>query len=438
MQTHSTYSVKIKEYRYVFKDTISLFRKAVDFFIDVCLEEWESVVAISSSNDKAMFIEKLCHKTKKRPVVKYDFDTDFYKFPSYLRRAAIKEAVGKVSSYKSNLANNQPNAGRPKAGYAYPCMYRDDTFVRTGTYTAEVKVFIRGTWDWLSIKLKKSDVDYIDCHCKDFKECAPILQKRGKQWFLDFCFKKKVTLNNTPLKERTILAVDLGINNAYACCVMRSDGTVVGRKIFSLPKEKDSLNHKIGKIKKAQQHGNRKTPRLWAKAKGVNKDIATKTASSIIDMAVAYNVDVIVFEHLDLNHKKRGSKKQRLHLWRANYVQEIVTGKAHRLGMRISHVNAWRTSKLAFDDSGPVSRGEYLQNGKTCYNYSICVFSTGKTYNCDLNASYNIGARYFIRELLKSLSATARLDMETKVSSCAKRSTCTLSDLINLNAALVA
>jgi hypothetical protein len=33
--------------------------------------------------------------------------------------------------------------------------------------------------------------------------------------------------------------------------------------------------------------------------------------------------------------------------------------------------------------------------------YNICQFTTGKKYNCDLNASYNIGARYFIRELFK-------------------------------------
>ena len=32
------------------------------------------------------------------------------------------------------------------------------------------------------------------------------------------------------------------------------------------------------------------------------------------------------------------SKKQRLHLWRSNYVQSIVETKAHRLGIRISRV----------------------------------------------------------------------------------------------------
>ena len=187
--------------------------------------------------------------------------------------------------------------------------------------------------------------------------------------------------------------------------------------------------HAINRIKKAQQLGNRKMPRLWAKAKGVNADIASKTAQFIIDTAAYYNVDCIVFEFLDLNKKKRGSKKQRLHMWKARAVQRIVTDKAHRLRMRISHVCAWNTSMLAFDGSGEVERGI---DG----NYSICRFPSGKIYNCDLSASYNIGARYFIREIVKSLPETVRLACEAKVPRIAKRSTCTFSDLISLNAEL--
>lgn len=134
--------------------------------------------------------------------------------------------------------------------------------------------------------------------------------------------------------------------------------------------------------------------------------------------------------------RKRGSKKQRLHLWKARRVQSIVTDQAHRLGMCVSHVNAWNTSRLAFDGSGRVLRGR--QSEKTGGSYSVCEFQNGKVYNCDLNASYNIGARYFIRTLLKSLPATERLALEAKVPSCAKRSTCTLSTLVSLYAVLAA
>ena len=208
---------------------------------------------------------------------------------------------------------------------------------------------------------------------------------------------------------------------------MRSDGTVLGRHFCKLTSEYDSLKHCIGRIKKAQHLGNRHMPRLWAKAKGVNRDIAVKTAHFIMEIAALYNADTIVFEHLDLGGKKRGSKKQRLHLWRSQYVQAMVTQKAHRAHMHISHICAWGTSRLAFDGSGAVLRGS--QAGFK--SYSLCKFQNGKVYNCDLSATYNIGSRYFIRELLKALPVKVRLALEAKVPQAAKRSTCTLSTLIS-------
>ena len=173
-------------------------------------------------------------------------------------------------------------------------------------------------------------------------------------------------------------------------------------------------------------------PRLWAKAKGINRDISVKTANFIMNVAVLYNADVIVFEHLNRTGKKRGSKKQWLHLWRSQAVQSMVTDKAHRIGMRISHVCAWGTSRLAYDGSGRVLRGKEAD----LPTYSLCRFQSGKVYHCDLSASYNIGSRYFIREILKSLPEKVRLELEAKVPQVSKRSTCTLSTLINLNAEL--
>ena len=140
--------------------------------------------------------------------------------------------------------------------------------------------------------------------------------------------------------HQTILAVDLGIHSAATVSVMRSDDTILGRHFCKLPKEYDSLNHALNRIKKAQQNGNYKTPRLWAKAKGINQSIAVKTARFLMEMAVRYDTDVIVFEQLDRSGKKRGSKKQKLHLWKSQSVQSMVENKAHRMGMRISRICA--------------------------------------------------------------------------------------------------
>ena len=435
MKIHSTYSAKIKHYNKIFKSTVEKYRSSVDFFINVCLEKWDMISEISGSKAKQRFVETITVRTGDNFVPEYDFSSFMYKFPSYLRRAAISEAIGKVLSYKSNLLNwmNNPVGKKPsvpKAGYVYPAMYKDNMYEQVDEYTFKIKVFIRNTWDWLTVELRKSDIDYINRYCKDRKQCVPTLQKRGKEWFLDFSFEENVNLESTDVYDRIILSVDLGINSACTCSVMDSDGTILGRRFLRLLSEQDSLNHAVNRIKKAQQHGNRKTPRLWSKAKGINNDIAVKTAQFIIDTAVLFNVDVIVFEHLELNGKKHGSKKQKLHLWRSSYVQSMVTDKAHRLLIRVSHVNAWNTSAFAFDGSGKVLRGKDADFP----TYSLCKFQNGKVYNCDLSASYNIGARYFIREILKSFSERERLLLEAKVPQVSKRSTCTLSALISLNA----
>ena len=444
MKLISQYGVKILHYNSIFKRTVEIYRKAVDFFIEVCLAEWDRFSDLKHPQQSTAIMENLTIVTAKRPVVLYDFakaDQRFYKMPSYLRRAAIAEAYGKVCSYKSNLTNweagdsatRSAKPSYPKAGFIYPVLYKDNMYSSTDNlYAFKIKVYIHNTWDWIAVNVRKSDIDYIIRHCADRKQLSPTLQKRGKVWSLDFAFKEDAKLTDTSIDQQIAIAVDLGINNVCTCSVMTSDGTILGRRFLKLPREYDSLYHTLNRIKKAQRLGAKNPKTLWARAKGLNDRISVLTARFIVDTAVLYNADVIVMEHLDLQRKKCGSKKQRLALWRAKYVQGMVTHKAHHNGIRVSHVNAWGTSRLAYDGSGRVLRGKEAELG----SYSVCKFQDGKIYNCDLNATYNIGARYFIRELLKSLSVTARLAIEAKVPQCTKRSTCTLSTLISLNAAL--
>ena len=442
MKLSMTYRVRTRGFNHIFDETVRLYRQAVSFFVDVCLTEWNLISNGKLQKERVNLVESLTVRTRQNPAVPYDFSAAFYKFPSYLRRAAIAEALGKVSSYRSNLANweaaDSAKRGEkpslPQVGYVYPAMYRSGMLIRTGIYQAALKVFIRNTWDWVLVDLRKSDADYILRHCKNYRECVPTLQKRGKKWFLDFVFQTAVKLPDTKIQHTRILAVDLGLNSACTCSIMTPEGAVLGREFLSLPGEYDSLEHAVSHIRHAQKLCARKTPGLWKQAKGINDDIAVKTARFIVDTAIKYDVDCIVMEYLDLAGKKRGSKKQRLHLWRAKYVHSMVTDKAHRNMIRVARVCAWNTSRLAFDGSGRVMRGKEAD----LPSYSLCRFPTGKQYNCDLNASYNIGSRYYIRELLKTLPATAGQAVTANVPELAHRSKCTLSSLIKLNAALAA
>ena len=433
MKIISSYAVKIKHYNQIFNDTVRIYQQAVMFFIQVLDSEWENLVSLSR-NQKNGALEKLTHKTILNPSPKYDFDSAFYKFPSYLRRAAIQSAVGSYSSYQSALSNwekSDQSTKKPKLSTnrnIMPVFYKKNTYNRLNDYSAEIKIYHQKDWVWLPVTFRKSDVDYIKHHCTDMKEGSPVLKIKGKSASLRFSYEESVTLSEEPIKSRIVLSVDLGINNAAACTAMLSDGTVIGRKILSYPIEKDRLNHQINHIKKQQQHGNYKARKAWIFANHTNRHVSEMTANAIIECALEYHADVIVFEYLKMEGKKQGSKRQRLHLWKKQAVQAMVTHKAHREGIRISRVNPKYTSALAFDGSG------FVQRHKN--NYSLCRFQTGKEYHTDLNAAYNIGARYYVREIIKSLPERDRLEIQAKVPELSKRSTCTLSSLINLNVVL--
>ena len=439
MQQYTAYGVRIMaESAKPIQAMVRIYRAAVSFLIQVSMDHWEAIEAIKGLQEQQTYVERLIHHTKNRPAVAYEnFDTTFYKLPSYMRRAAISEAIGKVISYSSNLKRWQKQGngkapGKPEAGYTYPVLYQDNMFEQTGEYTARIKVWIRNTWEWMEVRFRKSDADYIRRHCSDRARFSPTVIQKGKRWFLQFPFCEIVTLNKKTLIEQTVLAVDLGVNNACACAVMKADGTVLGREMFRMPGEEDCLKHRLNKVRKEMKQGHYHTPALWATITNVNREIAVGTARFIVETAEKYKADMIVFEQLDTGGKKIGkSRRQRLHMWKCRDIQGMVACKAHRMGIRVTHVCAWNTSRLAYDGSGEVERG--VNN-----NYSICRFSTGKIYNCDLNASYNIGARYFIREILKTLPETVRLGIPAKVPECTRRSTCTLSTLRNLNAVLAA
>ena len=437
MKQITTYGVRIHAASFKpVQDMVRIYRQVVTYMIRVATEQWDSL-RDASAFMRVKVMETLIHHTANRPFVVYEsFDAEFYKLPSYIRRAAISEAIGAVESYKTRLKawNENPVGkapGLPEAGYTYPVLYEVNMFEQTGDYSARIKVWIRNTWDWMDVTFRKSDADYILRHCGDRRKLCPAIVKKGRKWELMFQFEEEVSLRTVSIKEQTILAVDLGINNACACSVMKSDGTIVGRRMLRLPVQEDCLNHLLNKVKKAYKQGHKHIPTLWSTISNVNRVISVETARFIARVAAEYNVDVIVFEKLELSGRKKGrSRRQRLHLWKCRDVQGMVSCKAHRMGLRISHVNAGNTSALAFDGSGKVERSKD--------NFSICRFQTGKMYNCDLNASYNIGSRYFVREIIKTLPVTTGLDISAKVPECARRSTCTLSTLISLNAVLAA
>ena len=290
---------------------------------------------------------------------------------------------------------------------------------------AHLKLFDGREWKWFQVKLLHTDMEYLRKKWSGKKASAPTLEKKHHKYFLRFSYTEEVSLSKTDVKEQVICSVDLGINMDAVCSIMRADGTILGCKFINFPSDKDHLYHVLGRIRRFQrEHSSRQIQSRWDYAKRLNMELSRKTAAEITKYAAEYQADVIVFEYLEMQGKISGKKKQKLHLWRKRDIQKLCEHQAHRNGIRVSRVSARNTSKLACDGSGTVVRNPE--------NHSLCIFRTGKRYNCDLSASYNIGARYFIRELLKPLPETERSSLEAKVPAVKRRTSCVYADLRKL------
>ena len=409
--------------RHIVANTLALYNSALNYVCDVVLKHYDEINELNNLEGR-MYLEHLIHNTKNN-IAKYDFDSIYYKLPCYLLRDIESKAIGHIFSYKTNLDNykkeryNKISNGKkfkkrePSLSKCnlLPSFYKGNMYKMISDNKIALKIYEDNDWKYEEFKLKKNDLKYINKI--NGKRYNPEIKIIGKKIYIKFTFEiEDLKLQDKELNKRIICGVDLGVNNDATISIMNYEGTILGRHFINT-NNKDLMNHLLNKKRKIQRNsGNYKYLRnlhINNKINSINENIVNHTVNQIIKICLSYGVDVIVFENL--RHKFKRAKRSfraRLHRWRKIAVYNKAYEMAHRNGMRVSTVNPNGTSKYAYDGSGEVERDND--------NYSICKFVSGKIYNCDLSASYNIAARYYIRETLKPLDANSRSELETKAS----------------------
>lgn len=409
--------------RHIVANTLALYNSALNYVCDVVLKHYDEINELNNLEGR-MYLEHLIHNTKNN-IAKYDFDSIYYKLPCYLLRDIESKAIGHIFSYKSNLDNykkeryNKISNGKkfkkrePSLSKCnlLPSFYKGNMYKMISDNKIALKIYEDNDWKYEEFKLKKNDLKYINKI--NGKRYNPEIKIIGKKIYIKFTFEiEDLKLQDKELNKRIICGVDLGVNNDATISIMNYEGTILGRHFINT-NNKDLMNHLLNKKRKIQRNsGNYKYLRnlhINNKINSINENIVNHTANQIIKICLSYGVDVIVFENL--RHKFKRAKRSfraRLHRWRKIAIYNKAYEMAHRNGIRVSTVNPNGTSKYAYDGSGLVERDND--------NYSICKFVSGKIYNCDLSASYNIAARYYIRETLKPLDVNSRSELETKAS----------------------
>lgn len=421
----------VKAYLKLTVQEYQAFCKALSY---VVMGHWAQ---ISAADSRCAAVEKLMHKTRQNLTPNYDyFGKRFYKFPSYLRRAAIEFVCGQVSSFltryqawqtgKRNCRNAKPPRLNPNAG-CYPALYRGQCIKFHDNFdVAEIKVWNGSDWVWAKTQILGVRHRHLLDHSKGL---SPYLVIKQGGVHLSVPFK----LHPQNLSGDRVCAVDLGINTTATATIITRGGTVVARRFLHRGIDIDHRDKVLGQIRsKAQQikklhRGFCKT--LYQRARGLNHNLA-QHVSEIVQFALLYGASVIVFEELKgwkpKAGRKRSTLKQRFHNWLHRLLVQLTENKFVEVGGKIELVYPRGTSSWAFDGSGQLQRNKQ--------NFALATFQTGKRFNADLNASYNIAARYLAYKLKLSYRNGRQL-LSSKSSGGKQRIPVTLSHLWDREAA---
>lgn len=364
----------------------------------IVLNNWPN---LSKAVSFTAAVERLIHPTAKNPHPRHTyFARRFYKFPSYLRRAAIEFVKGQVSSYLSRYdswldgnrknSHDKPPLFNPNAG-CYPVLYRGHLVKFDENYTvASLKLWDGKEWLWHDTPIKSTGKRH---QYGTIKSPSLIINRR-----CHLSVPIQIKPKKLPSSNR-VCAVDVGINTLAVASIVMQDGTVAARGFMHPAADIDRRNKRTAKIHKKA----RKTAKpakgfckhLYRKVRNINEHIAQIVSRQLVDFALAHNADVIVLENLKgwrpTAGRKRSPLRQRFHGWLHRRLAHLVQEKFEEVGGRVVYVYARDTSSWAFDGSGLLRRDTH--------QYDKATFSTGKQYNADLNASYNIGACYWAMKL---------------------------------------
>jgi IS605 OrfB family transposase len=386
-------------------NTVREYRRLCRFLVSVICTHWVDL-GNKSGDNVVPAVERLVHATASNPNPKYpQINRAFHKFPSYLRRAAIMFAAGQVSSYmtryrdwQSGQSRNRRDAKPPilnSSAGCYPALYKGQCFKLHGFEQVEIKVFTLHDWIWVTIPLYQLRERH-KVSTNQIKSPSLIVNDKSCYLSVPFeCHPEKVKGSGL------VVAVDLGINTTATVSVVNCGGTVIHREFIHPGRDIDRRDKRLksvsGRAKKTIGKGGKLSKgfckNTYRKCRNINQQIGHIVSKRITQIARDYAADAIVFEDLKgwkpKGGKKRSNLKQRFHGWLKSLIVELTQRKWAELGGKTITVIAAYTSKLAYDGSGIVKRD--------AKNYALATFSSGKRYNCDLNGSYNIAARGWLK-----------------------------------------
>ncbi|NES87355.1 MAG: hypothetical protein F6K10_41920, partial [Moorea sp. SIO2B7] len=281
--------------------TLIFYRKYLLPLVLIVNTQWSNLANLSSK-EQVNAVEKMIHLTASNPNPKHSYYQKIVskypchrKFPSYLRRAAIADAIGIVSSFQTRYrswqsGNRFRRTAKPPRLTAmcqnYPALYKGQQILYGDNYqTVALKLWSGkdGIWaDNIEVK-NKGNNRHLGSGNK-LKSPSLVVNKNKCQLSMPVQIK--------PVKRRDtdyVCSVELGINNAATAAIVGRDGTVKARTFINPARDIDYRNKLDMMIaKKAKQTSNLTGQKL---PKGFCRRLNRKSGrQDHADLNASYNI----------------------------------------------------------------------------------------------------------------------------------------------------
>jgi hypothetical protein len=395
----------------------------VRYFSEKFQEERERLI---STNELLTWAESLTVATREHPhpLPAYNFSERFPEFPFIYRRSVIKDAIGKVRSHLSNLANwnaKGSKKGRPGLPGAsnHPTLY-DEAFrldlegadLRTSPHTcfARLKVYTGVAWEWHNYPVKLSR--YFEARWCDpaWERQSPKLILRKKSLALHFPQVKSVEAKTVKESKEdphlVTVAIDLNVKNLAVITVRKVDRIIETVFVRDHGLDQQRYSHLKHIAKKQWQSGKpvkgeHSNQQLWEHVGRMNEDAAHRVSRIIANVCAKYPGCVLLFERLRKIKAKGGSKSRRLNRKRANQlrgqIREHAKDKAYAQGTVTVEVNPHGTSQYCSRCGAKGERFSYRGGKRIKVKWGklfvcpVCDYEA----NADFNASVNVHHSFY-------------------------------------------
>ena len=395
------------------------FKETVVYYSNTHLEMRERPI---SSHELLTWAEAATCETREHPHpwTGWNFSQQFPEMPFVYRRSLIKDAIGKVRSYLSNLKNwektgkKKSKPGQPGAAN-HPTLYQGTLTLDLETFNAQnrfvqLKVYTGSRWEWHNYPVQASR--FFEQRIKEasWEQESPklVLCKRSAE--LHFpqtkTIEAKKVVESKQDPDLVTIGVDLNVKN-LAVITVRQHGTII-ETVFVRDHGLDRARYlHLKKISKKQYlsgkpvKGEHSNQQLWTHVRRMNEDAAHKVSRIIASVCRKYPGCILLFERLRTINHGGGSKSRRMNRRQSNQlrgkINQYAKDKNYAQGLVTIEVNPHGTSQYCSRCGAKGERFSYRNGvwvkakwGKI-FRCSVCHYEA----NADHNASVNMHHSFY-------------------------------------------